>query len=91
MCFCCATVNCLASSAALPVFETGIAESANACREAAIFSLREASSARCVSFAEGCFTRLDLDVSKLLLEELDELELVGCSFWDVLGMVQERP
>ena len=63
---------------------------ANACREAAIFSLREAASARYVSFAEGCFTRLDLDVSKLLLEELlleelDELELVGCSFWDVLG------
>ena len=96
MAFCCATVNCLASSAALPVFETGIAESANAYREAAIFSLREASSARCVSFAEGCFTRLDFNVSKLLLEELlleelDELELVGCSFWDVLGMPQELP
>ena len=96
MCRCCSTVNFFASSAALPVFETGIAESANACLEAAKFSLREASSASCVSLAEGCFTRLVLNVSKLLLEELlleelDELELVGCSFWDVLGMAQERP
>ena len=64
---------------------------ANACREAAIFVLREASSARNVSFAEACFTRLGFDVSRLLLEELDELELVGCSCWDVLGITQERP
>ena len=91
MFLCCSTVNFFASSAALPVFETGIAASANACLEAAKFSLREASSASCVSLAEGCFTRLVLDVSKLVLEELDELELVGCSFLDVLGMVQERP
>ena len=91
MFFCCATVYCFASSAALPVFETGIAASASACREVAIFSLREASSARNVSFAEGCFTRRDFGGSELLLEELDELELVGCSFWDVLGMAQERP
>ena len=42
-------------------------------------------------FAETCFTRLDFVGSRLLLEELDELELVGCSFWDVLGMIQELP
>ena len=84
-------MKAFASSAALPVFETGIAELANACREAAIFVLREASSARSVSLAEGCFTRLGFVVSKLLLEELDELELVGCSLWGVLGMLQERP
>ena len=84
-------MQALASSAALPVLETGIAMLANACREVAIFVMQEASSARSVSFAEGCFTRLGFVVSKLLLEELDELELVGCSFWDVLGMLQERP
>ena len=45
---------------------------ANACREAAIFVVREASSARSVSFAEICFTLLVIVGSNLLLEEVDE-------------------